>query len=133
MIEHARIPFSDLIFLDDNPRTRTPEGLQSMADDIRIDWGDIERQEWAWVDPKFYSMKSADAARELWRETLAPLGLRLFKDALTDIKAGKINKTPQDARFSTFEPSLDVKDIFKPDLLMLPPGPVFGKIIFKPL
>lgn len=37
MIEHARIPFSDLIFLDDNPRTRTPEGLQSMADDIQAD------------------------------------------------------------------------------------------------
>lgn len=37
MIEHIRIPFADLVFLDDNPRTRTPEGLQRMADDIRAD------------------------------------------------------------------------------------------------
>lgn len=37
MIEHTRIPFADLVFLDDNPRTRTPEGLQRMADDIRAD------------------------------------------------------------------------------------------------
>lgn len=84
-----------------------------------IDRGEIERQGWAWVDPKYYAMKSADAARELWRETLQPLGAKLIKEALTDIKAGKINKTPQDPRFSTFEPSLDVKDIFKPDLLMI--------------
>lgn len=37
MVTHTRIPFADLIFLDDNPRTRTPEGLQRMADDIRAD------------------------------------------------------------------------------------------------
>lgn len=37
MVEHARIPFADLIFLDDNPRTRTLEGLQSMAADIQAD------------------------------------------------------------------------------------------------
>lgn len=37
MIHLQRIPFSDLVFLDDNPRTRTPEGLQRMADDIAAD------------------------------------------------------------------------------------------------
>lgn len=34
-VEHTRIPFSDLVFLDDNPRT--PEGLQQMAADIQAD------------------------------------------------------------------------------------------------
>ena len=37
MVTHARIPFSDLVFLDENPRTRTPEGLRRMADDIQAD------------------------------------------------------------------------------------------------
>ena len=32
-----RVPFKDLIFLENNPRTRTPEGLRKMADDIRRD------------------------------------------------------------------------------------------------
>ena len=36
-VQHTRIPFADLVFLDDNPRTRTPEGLQRMADDIHAD------------------------------------------------------------------------------------------------
>ncbi len=36
-VQHTRIPFSDLVFLDDNPRTRTPEGLQQMAADIQAD------------------------------------------------------------------------------------------------
>lgn len=36
-VQHTRIPFSDLVFLDDNPRTRTAEGLQQMAADIQAD------------------------------------------------------------------------------------------------
>lgn len=87
-----------------------------------IDRGDIERQAWAWVDPKYFSIEPQKAAAELWRETLCPLGLKLIRAALTDIKNGKINKTPQDARFSTWEPSTAVKDIYKPDLLTLNSG-----------
>ena len=41
-------------------------------------------------------------------------------EALDDIAQGIIKKTPQDARFSTFEPCTDVKDVYRPDLLMLP-------------
>ena len=87
-----------------------------------IDRGDIERQEMVWIDPKYFSGDSKRAAAEMWRECLLPLGLKLFHAALLDIAKGKINKTPQDTRFSTFEPSLDVRDVFKPDLLMLPHG-----------
>lgn len=36
-VQHTRIPFAHLVFLDDNPRTRTPEGLQQMAADIEAD------------------------------------------------------------------------------------------------
>lgn len=77
-----------------------------------IDRGDIERQQWIWLD------KNKTAA-EVWREELLPLGVKLLRAALADISNGRINRTPQDKRFSTFEPSLEIKDVFKPDLLML--------------
>jgi len=77
-----------------------------------IDRGDIERQEWRWLD-------KTKTAKMIWQDDLLPLGVQLMKNALIDISNGVINKTPQDNRFSTFEPSLDVKDIYKPDLLML--------------
>ena len=84
-----------------------------------IDRGDIERQEWAWIDPAYFSQDPKKAAADLWRQTLCPLGLKLMRAALLDIKNGKISKTPQDARFSTWEPGTEVSDIYKPDLLML--------------
>jgi methionyl-tRNA formyltransferase len=78
-----------------------------------IDRGDIERQEFIWLDHK-------KSARQIWQDELCPLGLKLIGEALDAIAGGVINKTLQDPRFSTFEPSLDnIKDIFKPDLLML--------------
>ena len=49
------------------------------------------------------------------------MGLKLFEKALKDIFKGIIIRIPQDERFSTFETSTDIKDIFKPDLLMLNP------------
>jgi hypothetical protein len=80
------------------------------------------RQEMAWIDPKYYSIDPRQAASEIWRDQLLPLGVKLVSEALKDISAGKISRTPQDKRFGTFEPSLDVKDIYRPDLLMLPHG-----------
>jgi methionyl-tRNA formyltransferase len=77
-----------------------------------IDRGDIERQQWIWLD-------KTKTAAEVWRDELLPLGVKLIRSALADISNGKINRAPQDGRFSTFEPSLEVKDVFKPDLLML--------------
>jgi methionyl-tRNA formyltransferase len=47
------------------------------------------------------------------------MGLRLIERTLLDIHAGNIVKIPQRKEFSTFEPNTDVKDVFKPDLLML--------------
>lgn len=84
-----------------------------------IDRGDIERQEMIWIDPKYFNGDTAKNAAQIWRDQLLPLGVRLIKEAVSDISKGVINKTPQDKRFSTFEPSLDIKDVFKPDLLMI--------------
>lgn len=85
-----------------------------------IDRGDIAYQDWCWVDNRLRQIEPARAASQLWRDELMPMGVRLMKTALLDISAGIIRKAPQDSRFSTFEPSTDVKDVYRPDLLMLP-------------
>ena len=87
-----------------------------------IDRGDIAYQEHVFIKPAYWAMKPKEAARELWRLQLLPLGVHLMKQAIDDISQGIIKRTPQDPELSTFEPSTDVKDIFKPDLLMLPEG-----------
>jgi methionyl-tRNA formyltransferase len=84
-----------------------------------IDRGDIAYQDWCWIDPASRVSDIKRATKELWQDTLLPMGVRLLKQALNDIASGVIIKMPQDARFSTFEPCTEVKDIFKPDLLML--------------
>jgi methionyl-tRNA formyltransferase len=84
-----------------------------------IDRGDIAYQEIVFIDPKLYGIESKKAARILWEHELQALGLRLLEKALRDINKGVIIKNPQQKEFSTFEPNADVKDVFKPDLLML--------------
>ena len=84
-----------------------------------IDRGDIALQDLCFI-PKEYQLNPKDGAAKLWRETLCDMGLSLYERVLIDVKNGVINKRAQDKRFSTFEPSLDgVKDIFKPDLLLI--------------
>lgn len=81
--------------------------------------GDIAYQNFCFIDPKLLSICPKEAAKELWRCELLPIGLELLDKAICDIKSGKIVRKPQDLRFSTFEPCTDIKDVFKPDLLML--------------
>ena len=64
-------------------------------------------------------MDSRKAARLLWEHELQSMGLRLIEKALFDISNGIIIKKPQKKEFSTFEPNTDVKDVYKPDLLMI--------------
>ena len=47
------------------------------------------------------------------------MGIRLMDKALTEVASGKITKIPQRKDVDTFEPCTDIKDIYKPDLLML--------------
>lgn len=77
-----------------------------------IDRGDIERQEWIWLDKN-------KRAPEIWRDQLLPLGTKLIAAAVNDISKGIINKVQQDNKFSTFEPGITGKDIYIPDLLMI--------------
>ena len=84
-----------------------------------IDRGDIAYQELCFIDPKLYAMEPRKAAKLLWEHELQDMGLKLIEKALLDISRGNIIKMPQKKEFSTFEPNADVKDVFKPDLLML--------------
>ena len=84
-----------------------------------IDRGDIAYQEFCFIQPGLLSMSSGKAASKLWREQLQPMGVRLMEKALKDIKAGIIVKEPQDNRLSTWEPSTEVRDIYRPDCLLL--------------
>jgi methionyl-tRNA formyltransferase len=84
-----------------------------------IDRGDIANQEICFIDPKLYGIDPKKAAKILWEHELQAMGLRLIERTLRDINGGNIVKIPQRKEFSTFEPNTDVKDVFKPDLLML--------------
>lgn len=84
-----------------------------------IDRGDIASQEICFIDPKLYGIDPKKAAKILWEHELQAMGLRLIDRTLRNIHAGNIVKIPQRKEFSTFEPNTDVKDVFKPDLLML--------------
>lgn len=83
-----------------------------------IDRGDIAYQDWCFIPPEYY-LAPKKGASNLWRDELLPMGLRLFEKAFEDISRGIIQRKPQDKRFSTFEPDTNVKDIHKPDLLMI--------------
>ena len=83
-----------------------------------IDRGDIAYQDWCFI-PKEYFLNPKEGATKLWRDELLPMGLKLFEKAFKDISKGIIKRKAQDKRFSTFEPDTNVKDIYKPDLLMI--------------
>jgi methionyl-tRNA formyltransferase len=84
-----------------------------------IDRGDIALQDWCWVKPSTGLKNAKQVAKEMWTDTLLPMGVGLISQTLDNITSGNIIRVPQDERYSTFEPSTDVKDIYKPDLLML--------------
>ncbi|MBE7648743.1 formyltransferase family protein [Tenacibaculum finnmarkense] len=84
-----------------------------------IDRGDIAYQDFTILHPKYFSLKLKVASSRLWRDKLQPMGLNLMSKALDDISSGIIIKSAQDESLSTFEPSMVVTDIYKPDLLMI--------------
>lgn len=84
-----------------------------------LDCGDIAYQDWCFIDPKLRNKRPNVAAKELWRESLLDIGVKLIGKAICDIQAGKVIRKPQDERFATYEPSTELERIYKPDLLML--------------
>lgn len=90
--------------------------------DAGIDRGDIIDQEFIWIDPELFNMETKKAARILWQHYLQDIGVKLINKAVRDIMNGQIKRTPQNHKVSTFEPNLDVKDIYRPDALMIESG-----------
>ena len=84
-----------------------------------IDRGDIAYQDWVFISPS-KNGEFKRSARKLWREKLQPMGVELLKNAVLDISEGVIKRESQDPEFSTWEPSIKVNDIYKPDALMIP-------------
>ena len=70
--------------------------------DDGADTGQIACQDWCWVRP-------GDTPDTLWRRDLAPMGLRLFGNALADLDSGTSKATPQLEALATWEPAIPSK------------------------
>nr|WP_239149185.1 formyltransferase family protein [Streptomyces sp. SID12501] len=79
----------------------------------RTDAGPVAAQEHLLVPP-------GSTARSLWRDHLAPLGVRLLLRVVTDLAEGRRIEVPQDEKLATWEPAMDSAPLFKPELIALP-------------
>lgn len=84
--------------------------------DKGVDTGPIAIQDWCHVDPEW-------SHSDLWREELFPMGIRLLEPVLKELESGGMPYTPQDNRFATFEPAMEVPSLHRPELPELLPGP----------
>lgn len=80
-----------------------------------VDGGPIAAQDFCFVRPEWDAL-------DLWREELAPMGLRLLARVLSDVGSGRIVRVPQDHAMATWEPALDPPPLFRPDLDLLGDG-----------
>jgi methionyl-tRNA formyltransferase len=76
------------------------------------DGGPIAAQEHVFVRP-------GESAEDLWREQLAPLGVRLVIKALGHIDQGIAVRVPQDEAIATWEPSFERPPLYRPELPQL--------------
>lgn len=79
----------------------------------RTDGGPIAAQEHLFVPP-------GSTAQSLWREHLAPLGVRLLLRVVADLAEGTRIEVPQDEKLATWEPAMGAQPLFKPELIALP-------------
>ncbi|MFE7591958.1 formyltransferase family protein [Kitasatospora sp. NPDC057512] len=79
----------------------------------RTDGGPLAAQEHLLVPP-------GSTAQSLWRDHLAPLGVRLLLKVVDDLAADRRIEVPQDEKLATWEPAMDTQPLFKPELIALP-------------
>jgi len=80
----------------------------------KMDGGDILAQQHIVIDP------NKCTAESLWRESLAPMGVRLILDAVKQIvETDRVVGERQDESLATWEPSIDRQPAFRPDLILL--------------
>lgn len=78
----------------------------------RTDGGPLAAQEHVLV-PK------GATAESLWRDLLAPLGVRLLLRVVDDLANGRNVQVTQDESVATWEPAMDSAPLFKPELIEL--------------
>lgn len=79
----------------------------------RMDGGDILAQQHVFIHED-------DTADTLWRNHLAPLGVKQLTDVVARYNGhGYVNGIKQDESLATWEPSIDRPPAFRPDLLLL--------------
>lgn len=66
--------------------------------DDGADTGSIAAQDWCWIKP-------TDTAQSMWRDTLAPMGIRLFSQVLNQLDCGVVTAIKQSEQLATFEPT----------------------------
>lgn len=79
----------------------------------RTDAGPLAAQEHLFVPP-------GSTAQSLWRDHLAPLGVRLLLKVVADLTADRRIEVPQDEKLATWEPAMGAPPLFKPELIALP-------------
>ncbi|MER6300752.1 formyltransferase family protein [Kitasatospora sp. NPDC001539] len=79
----------------------------------RTDAGPIAAQEHLLVPP-------GSTPQSLWRDHLAPLGVRLLLKVVADLAADRRIEVPQDEALATWEPAMGAPPLFKPELPALP-------------
>lgn len=79
----------------------------------RTDAGPLAAQEHLFVPP-------GSTPQSLWREHLAPLGVRLLLKVVTDLAQDRRIEVLQDEKVATWEPAMDSPPLFKPELIALP-------------
>jgi methionyl-tRNA formyltransferase len=77
----------------------------------RVDGGPVALQRYAVVAPH-------TPASTLWRDTLAPMGLEMLREAAV-LGSGRLPCRPQDDSVATWEPALDAAPVYRPELLEL--------------
>lgn len=80
-----------------------------------VDAGPLAAQDYLLVPP-------GSTPQTLWRDLLAPLGLRLIGRVLGDIAGGRVVMVPQDERCATWEPSWERPRLHRPELPELTSG-----------
>lgn len=80
-----------------------------------VDAGPVAAQDWCHIAP-------GESARDLWREKLMPMGLRLLVKVLADLDRGIMIQIPQDEQFATWEPGWERPPVRRTDLLMIGDG-----------
>lgn len=78
----------------------------------KVDGGDIINQEAILIN-RGYDFKI------LWKENLFPLGIKLILKTLKQIEEDKIISHPQDEDLSTWEPPIENRRLFRPELIMI--------------